>query len=110
MKRKNLLDEEYLDNKARGYADRSFLGGLRLATRTRLFFLLGLLAIAGFAAMYVHVDRRVGIALSALTATHRMADLLADVEKELAEIKASERDFLETRDPAAAAANERSLE
>ena len=42
----------YLDLRTTDYSDRTFLGGMRLAGRTGLFFLVCLVAAVGFAATH----------------------------------------------------------
>lgn len=54
---------QYLDLRAPQPADKSFLGGVSLATRSFLFFLSGLIAMGAFGSMYYHVDQRMSEAL-----------------------------------------------
>ena len=51
MSKDNNLEHELLDLRPGGHSDQTFLGNLRLAARTRLFLLAGLLAMAAFAAL-----------------------------------------------------------
>ena len=59
MSKERNLDHEFLELHSGILADRTFMGGYRLSQRTRLFFLSGLLAIVGFAGIFVAADREV---------------------------------------------------
>ncbi len=98
------FDHQFLDLRSSDQADRLFLGGMKLAQRTRLFFLSGLLAVAAFAAMLVVIDRRVDEALSAFTAADRMTALSSTADKEIAAARGEEKKFLLNKNPAVAEA------
>lgn len=98
------FDHQFLDLRSADQADRLFLGGLKLAQRTRLFLLSGLLAVAAVAAMLIIVDQRVAGALDAFTAADRMTALAATAETEIAAARGEEKKFLLNKNPAIAEA------
>jgi len=98
------FDHQFLDLRSTEQADRLFLGGLKLAQRTRLFLLTGLLAVAVFATVAVVVDRRVDQALVAFTASERIAELVAQAETEIAAARGEEKKFLLNKNPSDAEA------
>ncbi|MGH6663053.1 MAG: hypothetical protein ACREB6_16060 [Rhodospirillales bacterium] len=104
MTRDRNFDHQFLDLRSTEQADRLFLGGLKLAQRTRLFLLTGLLAVAAFAAIAIFVDRRVDNALVALAASDRIAELVATAETEIAAARGEEKKFLLKKNPAVAEA------
>ncbi|HEX9569339.1 MAG TPA: hypothetical protein VF987_06625, partial [Rhodospirillales bacterium] len=104
MTRDRNFDHQFLDLRSAEQADRLFLGGLKLAQRTRLFLLTGLLAVAAFAAIAIVVDRRVDNALVALAASDRIAELVATAETEIAAARGEEKKFLLKKNPAVAEA------
>ena len=68
-------DHTYLALRRPTYASRTFLGGLKLSTRTGLFVTVGLLAIMVYAGLIVHVNDRVSVAQLGL---ERARDLNAE--------------------------------
>ena len=63
MSKDNNLEHELLDLRPGGHSDQTFLGNLRLAARTRLFLLAGLLAMIAFAALFLIIDKRMTAAV-----------------------------------------------
>jgi methyl-accepting chemotaxis protein len=102
--RERNFDHQFLDLRSADQADRLFLGGLKLAQRTRLFLLTGLLAIASFAAIMIVVDRRVDSALIAFTASERISGLVTVAETEIAAARGEEKKFLLKKNPSVAEA------
>lgn len=96
------LEHEFLELRTEGLGEKSFLGGLRLATRGTLFLLLGLAALAALAGIYIYVDQRLGSALDHWAATHEVARLTGQVETGMARIEGHEKRFLLSKDPATA--------
>lgn len=93
---------QFLNLRAADYSDRTFLGGMRLSSRSGLFFLICLIAAAGFTALYWHVDREVTRALDGWKAAHEMTNLVGRVDKGLARLRGHEKQFLLSKDPAIA--------
>jgi len=98
------FDHQFLDLRSAEQADRLFLGGMKLAQRTRLFLLTGLVAVAAFAAIAVVVDRRLDNALVAFAASDRIAELVAQAETGIAAARGEEKKFLLKKNPAVAEA------
>lgn len=104
MSRDRNFDHQFLDLRSADKADRLFLGGLKLAQRTRLFFLFGLFAVVAIAAILIVVDRRVDEALDAFTAAERITALTTAADKEIAAARGEEKKFLLKKNPAVAEA------
>ncbi|MSO91840.1 MAG: methyl-accepting chemotaxis protein [Rhodospirillales bacterium] len=98
MANRNHLDDEYLDLKAHRYRDVTFLGAMRMATRTGLFVLSAVLLLAALAALYLYVDIRMSAAISDLNAQHEMVRLVNRIEREIGEVRALERQFVIRRE------------
>ncbi len=94
------LEHEFLDLRAGGDSDRTFMGGYRLGARARLFFLAGLSALAVLAGIFVFVDDRLFSALDQWSRSERMTALVTRMEKGLAVARADEKTFLQKKDPA----------
>ncbi len=94
------LDHDFLDLRAGGHSDRTFMGGYRLGARVRLFFLAGLSALVVLAGIFVFVDDRLFSALDQWSRSERMTALVARMEKGLAVARADEKTFLQKKDPA----------
>ncbi len=93
------LDREFLDLRAGDQADRTPMGGLRLAQRTRLFFLTGLAAAIAFAGMYVHFDRRLNAELDTWAAAEKMSGFVQAVKTGMAHARGDEKTFILKKDP-----------
>lgn len=91
-------DDDDYDPPAGGLRDRTFLGGLSLAARSWLYFLVCALGAAGFGALFVHVDRQVDDALQQMQRAARIDDLANAVERGTYSLQARQRKFLLTRD------------
>lgn len=90
-------DTDY-DTASTGFGERTFLGGLSLAARSWLYFLACLLAAAGLAALYYHVDQRLDESLQNLQRAARIDELANTVERGTYSLQARQRKFLLTRD------------
>ena len=99
MSKDRNLNHEFLELHARDQADRTFMGGMRLAQRTRLFFLSGLAAIVAFAGMYAYADRRLNAGLDAWESAERLSSLVQAVETGIARARGEEKTFLLKKDP-----------
>jgi methyl-accepting chemotaxis protein len=100
MNKDRNLDHDFLDLRAGGHSDRTFMGGYRLGARARLFFLAGLGALVVLAGIFVFVDDRLFSALDQWSRAERMTALVARMEKSLAVARADEKTFLRKKDPA----------
>jgi methyl-accepting chemotaxis protein len=94
MVKRNHLDQEYLDLRAKQYAERTFLGGVRIATRSGLLAFAGVLALVLAGAAFVLVDQEFSGALGEWSKAQRMGLLVTRVERELERSRAHERVFL----------------
>ena len=104
------LDHNFLDLRAQDQADRTFMGGVRLAQRTRMFFFAGLAALVAFAGMYVFFDRKLNQALDDWARAERVAGLVQAVETGIASARGEEKTFLLKKDPVIAVAFKINLE
>jgi len=104
MSKEHNLDHEFLELHSGILADRTFMGGYRLSQRTRLFFLSGLLAIVGFAGIFVAADREVTSAIDNWSRTERLSALVTTMEKGIAGARGEEKRFLLKKDPVIAEA------
>ena len=64
MSQDSNLEHEFLELRTDGLDKKTFLGGLKLATRSILFLIFGLAALAICGGMYVFVDHRLDRAFS----------------------------------------------
>ena len=99
MSKDNNLEHELLDLRPGGHSDQTFLGNLRLAARTRLFLLTGLLAMAAFAALFSIIDKRMTAAVDEFAGAEKMVVLAAAVETGIAGARGEEKKFLLQKDP-----------
>ncbi len=104
------LDHNFLDLRAQDQADRTFMGGVRLSQRTRMFFLAGLAALVSFAGMYVFFDLKLNQALEDWARAERVAGLVQAVETGIASARGEEKTFLLKKDPVIAVAFKINLE
>ncbi len=100
MSKDRNLDHEFLDLRADGHSDRTFMGGYRLRARARLFFMAGLGALFVLAGLFVFIDDRLFSTLDQWSRSERMAALITGMEKGLAIARADEKTFLRIKDPA----------
>ncbi|MAF95580.1 MAG: hypothetical protein CMM60_07485 [Rhodospirillaceae bacterium] len=105
MSKDNNLKHEFLNLRAGGHSDhgghsdQTFLGNLRLAARTRLFLVAGLLAMAAFAALFLVIDKQVTAAADEFAEAEKMAALAAAVETGIVGARGEEKKFLLQKDP-----------
>jgi methyl-accepting chemotaxis protein len=95
-------DHTYLALRRPSYASRTFLGGMKLSTRTGLFVVVGLLAVMVYAGLIVHVNDRVSAAHLGLERAQILNGLITDVARSQAALQAREKRYILTRDPAEA--------
>jgi methyl-accepting chemotaxis protein len=100
MTRRNHLDPDVLARKAPQYADQTFMGGMRLASRNVWFFFVGLLALGAVGALYFHVDQLAARTLDGVVQAQKAVSLVAKLQREASDIRNHEKDFLLRRDPA----------
>ncbi len=103
------LDDRYLNARAQQYAEKSAFGGMSLGSRISLFFFLGALAAAGFAVLFLQVDRRVSAAVDEWREAQRVAQSLATIERSVGDIRVLDRRFTADPSPATAQALQRAL-
>ena len=88
------FDHEFLDLRAEGLDERTFLGRYRMSTRYSMFVAAGLLAIVAFGALYVYVDRRASDALDSWRLARQVSVLVNRIETGVAQMEAHEKQFL----------------
>jgi methyl-accepting chemotaxis protein len=110
MDKRNSLDPNVIESKSHRYADRTFMGGMRMSSRNGLYFFVGFLALAGLGGLHFHFDRLADRALAGVAKAQRAAALVAKVQREVAGIRNHEKDFLLRRDPAAGESLNASIE
>ena len=99
MSKDNNLEHEFLDLRPGEHSDQTFLGNLRLAARTRLYLLTGLLAMVAFAALFSIIDKRMTAAVDKFAGAEKMVALAAAVETGIAGARGEEKRFLLQKDP-----------
>lgn len=75
---------------------RTFMGGTRVSGRMTLFFMLGLIAIGGFGALYYEADRELSRVRAEAQAAQQVLELADRVEKRAWRMRSDEKDFLLT--------------
>ena len=88
----------YSDFRAEDKATKTFMGGLGLSTRVRLFVLLSLLCMAGLGALLYIADQRVTQTLATFEASQRLVNLVGNVSAGAKNIRTDSQNFLLTRD------------
>ncbi|MBM3564540.1 MAG: HAMP domain-containing protein [Alphaproteobacteria bacterium] len=101
MAERHPLDPHNLEQRSRRYAERSFLGGTRIGSRTGLLMFVGLVLAGGLGGGFFQLDRMVGRAVADLNDTRRFAQLAENSRREVANLRVHEKDFLLRKDPAA---------
>jgi methyl-accepting chemotaxis protein len=101
MAKRHPLDPMLIDRRARGYAERSFMGGTRIGARAGLLVFVGLVLIAGLGGILWRVDQIVERALVETEKARRFAQLGEAARREILQLRAHEKDFLLRKDPAA---------
>lgn len=95
-------DHTYLALRRPTYASRTFLGGVRLSTRTGMFVVVGLLAIMVYAALIVHVNDRVSSAHLGLERAQNLNTLVTAIARGQATLQGDEKRYILTRNAAVA--------
>lgn len=88
----------YSDFRTEDKTTKTFLGGLGLSTRVRLFVLLSLLCMAGLGALLYIADQRVSQSLATFEASQRLVNLVGNVSAGAKNIRTDSQNFLLTRD------------
>ncbi|MBT3305900.1 MAG: methyl-accepting chemotaxis protein, partial [Alphaproteobacteria bacterium] len=102
MNTDNNLDHDFLELQGDTPAERTFLGGMRLGARVRLFVWAGLLTLAGAVSLFVFTDDRLFSALDNAQASKRVTTLAAQLELGIANARGTEKSFLLSKDTALA--------
>ncbi|MBC8338376.1 MAG: hypothetical protein H8E39_06765 [Alphaproteobacteria bacterium] len=102
MNKDENLDHDFLSLRAEEAEDRTFMGGMRLGARARLFVLTGLFALGAAAGLFVFADTRLSDALDNADGASRMAALAGQVELGVAKARGTEKAFLLAKDTALA--------
>lgn len=96
------LEHGFLDLQPGEQPKSTFMGGLRLSARRRLYFLSGLLVLAIFAGLYGYAENRIFAGLNDWSQSERLAGLIARMENGIANARVEEKAFLLKKDPAMA--------
>ncbi|MBT3558213.1 MAG: HAMP domain-containing protein [Rhodospirillales bacterium] len=104
------MAEPYLDLRAQDYADKSFLGGTPLSTRTAMFFFIGVLAMAALAVIYVYVDDRLARSLSTWKDAQRISSSVSALNTAIEDVRVQDRRARENRDAAVFQAHRRAVD
>ncbi len=102
MSKDNNLDHEFLELRPGEASDRTFMGGMRLSARVRLFVLTGLFALAAASGLFVFADNRLFTALDYASEADRVTVLVGRLELGIANARGAEKTFLLNKDPAIA--------
>ncbi len=101
MSARRPLADELPGPRARGYAERSFMGGTRIGSRAGLLVFVGLVLIGGLGGVLYRIDLLVERALGETAQAHRLARLAETARRETLQLRVHEKDFLLRKDPAA---------
>ncbi len=101
MAERHALDPQVLDRRARRYAERSFLGGTRIGSRTGLLIFVGLVLVGGLGGVFFQLDGMLGQAFATVQDARRFATLAETARREVMNLRVHEKDFLLRHDPAA---------
>jgi methyl-accepting chemotaxis protein len=101
MSERRPLADELPGPRARGYAERSFMGGTRIGSRAGLLVFVGLVLIGGLGGVLYRIDLLVERALGETAQAHRLAQLAETARRETLQLRVHEKDFLLRKDPAA---------
>lgn len=93
-----IMDKPPLNYSRENPHERSFLGGIRLRTRMATFIILCLAAFFGSAALFLHSDQKLNIALSKMDDVGEVSSLVAKIESSLLAINSDSRNFLLNKD------------
>ncbi len=103
-------ENTYLDLRAQQHAEKSFMGGTRLSTRTALFFFVGVLAMVAFAAMYFHADQRLSLALNTWKNAQRVAGAVTELSRAIDDVRVFDARVRESGDPIATQGHRRAVD
>ncbi|MGE4561872.1 MAG: methyl-accepting chemotaxis protein [Rhodospirillales bacterium] len=109
MSQDSNLEHEFLELRTDGLDEKTFLGGLKFATRSKLFLIFGLTVLVTFGGMYFFVDQRLDGAFSEADSARELAQLSARIESGVARIERHEKQFMLSRDPNTAESFKREL-
>lgn len=101
MAERHALDPQILERRARRYAERSFLGGTRIGSRTGLLVFVGLVLAGGLGGVFFQIDRMVALSAAEAQDARRFAGLAETLRREVTNLRVHEKDFLLRKDPAA---------
>jgi methyl-accepting chemotaxis protein len=110
MSRESRLDEPYLDLRAQEYADKSFMGGTPLSTRTALFFFIGVLSMAALAVIYVYVDDRLARSLNTWKDAQQISSSISELNSAIEDVRVQDGRARENRDAAIFQAHRRAID
>jgi len=88
------LEHQFLDLKGEGIAERTFLGGLRLGTRSTMFWMLGFIALISIGMIYIYVDNRIVTAIDDWRAARDVGTLMTRVQSSLARAEVLEKTYV----------------
>ena len=88
----------YTDFRAEDRTTKTMLGGMRFASRIRLFLFIGLLALVGLGGLLFVADQRAANALNEYGAAQRLAGLISRIETGSLETHSDSRNFFLSRD------------
>lgn len=101
MAERHALDPQTLERRARRYAERSFLGGTRIGSRTGLLVFVGLVLAGGLGGVFFQLDRMVALSAAEAQDARRFAGLAETLRREVTNLRIHEKDFLLRKDTAA---------
>jgi len=94
MAKQSDLEHRFLDLKGEDVAERTFLGGLRLGTRSTLFWVLGFAALIALGVIYIHVDKRIVTAIDEWRAARDVGAAMTRVQSGLARAEVLEKTYV----------------
>ncbi|MDA0306323.1 MAG: HAMP domain-containing protein [Proteobacteria bacterium] len=99
MNKNRNLDNEFLGLRPEDQAEHSFMGGMKLSARVRLFFLIWLGSATILAGLYAFADQRLFGAMDGVASAELFSRHVQLVETGIAKARGEEKTFLLKKDP-----------
>jgi len=99
MNKNRNLDDEFLGLRSENQAEHTFMGGVKLSARVRLFFLIWLAAASVLAGLYAFADQRLFGAMDGVASAELFSRHVQLVESGIAKARGEEKTFLLKKDP-----------
>ncbi len=110
MSREPQKNDRYLDLRASQPADKSFLGGISLGSRSFIFFLLGVVTIGLIAGLFYQTDQRLSVSLDVLKNAQKASLSVNNLGRAIENVRANDASVRANDDPAAPQIHRRAVD